>query len=93
MGISSQSAFPPGFRRQEQIEAVFRNAPHRPVRIHPGKQGIGRGFPLALKGNLALPVVDGMADAGFIFHRAFDPRSVCTQTATRPVCPKGGKTA
>src|SRR5699024_965857 len=43
--------------------------------LHPHPFALGLAYPpLVLKGNIGLPVVDGMADVGFIFHNAFDLR-------------------
>lgn len=41
--------------------------------LHPHPFTLGLAYPpLVLKGNVCFPVVDGMADIGFIFHNALD---------------------
>ena len=49
-------------------------ADNRLLRIlHPHPFTLGLAYPpLVLKGNVRFPVVDGMADIGFIFHNALD---------------------
>src|SRR5699024_6711939 len=43
--------------------------------LDPHPCALGLAYPpLDLKGNIGLPVVDGMADVGFMFHNAFDLR-------------------
>ena len=41
--------------------------------LHPHPFALGLAYPpLVLKGNIGFPVVDGMADIGFVFHNALD---------------------
>src|SRR5699024_6569815 len=43
--------------------------------LHPHPFTLGLAYPpLVLKGNVCFPVVDGMADIGFVFHNALDLR-------------------